>query len=590
MNFLSLDLSNGSLLYYLLIGSFIVWIFAVSSVSIVEITDPFYIIMKLPIYYWVALFIVISIFLLRYKFNIPYFHHMDYLFIILLSLYLYGTFSLIIENPRFMDVYLHGGVSLGIVKQGSIEISKYTREFPLSFIWFAIFRSIIPLHEFILLKIMHIFFPIVYGIILYEICKYLKVNYKYYLLLPISFLGLFFIDQGHYSPQAIALTFLLLVILLLYRSLKDQRHNLVITIITILMILFIFSINITNLTTAIALNIILSIYLLGRYLFPYKKLILYFGYRFIPRNYVWITMILSLIITTAWIGYHAKLTQNEIIYRLSDLYTNISTLTDLSLKTGVHQLYFYFNLFQYIIGLNVIISGLFFIYIFIRKRVLYNELILALLIFIVFLSILPLTLFKLGEDSTTFLQRTYMYLLIGWSIMNTIILSNINRRFLQYYIITLLVSSIMLLPIIRYGGDFANYVPSSLLYIADLITQNSYSVIITSSFSMEHPFIYTSVINDTYRNIALTSLKYYRYETENINFRINHLLVRETKTVQPDHIYVIISERDINKYLLVRNDPYFIDHIETELHYNNLANKISDNIYNKAYYYIMKFR
>lgn len=567
-------MKNNYIIYYIgLLATFILWIMTISSITITEIYSPFHIFNILPSYYWAGISILIIILILKYVYNLYLSSYLDYVLIVLFVVYLYGTSAVIIENPRFMDVYMHGGFALNIVNKGHIEGSKYLEENPLAFIWFAIFKSITQLHEFVLLKINGVLLPLFVAIIFYNLGKYINIYNKQPLIISIAFIGLFFIDQGHFSPQMIALIFVILIIYL-WIYYKDKLRPKLIYI--PMLILLIISIVFTNVTTTLAVNIILTSHIIVNYLLinrnKYKKII------YIPGT----ILLLSLTIILIWLLYIGYRTLNDIIYRLNDLYTNITSLSDLAIQTNIMPLYFYFNLIQYLVAISVIVSGSLLIYILIKKSLLgiYQ---LGSLIFLTFLVIIPIVVFQIGEESSTFLQRTYMYMLLGWSLIINIITSKSNPVILRYAILGIIILSIMLFPITKYGGDFANYVPSSLLYTADLLTTDS-SLIITSSGATKHPFIYESFKEGTSKGLVFSNLNYYNYKVERIEFKINHILAREIKELRINNIFIVIAERDITKYSLIKSDPYFISVIKEELSKSYRYNKIVDSMYNKVYY------
>jgi hypothetical protein len=576
MRIYNILLTNNYIVYTSLFVAFILWIITISSVTITEITGPFYVFSVLPLYYWFGIFIIISIFIFKYLYNLPIQIYLDYLFIVLFCLYLYGTFSIIIENPRFMDVYTHSGLAIKIINNTRIEGARYLEENPLAFAWFAIFKLIIQLDTFTLLKINGVILPLFVAIILYSLGRYISYNHKYSLVTAVSFLGLFFIDQGHFSPQMIALIYMILIISYLFIYFNNKRlinHKLSsISLIVLLIIMIVF----TNATTTIAFNIILISYLITRlFMITLKKDI---SYRNIFSDYR-ILFILSIIITLIWAIYIGYRTLNEIIFRIKSLFVNISTLSNLSIKTGVAPLYFYFNLLQYLIASLVIISGCIIVYILIKKN-LWRSSYIGMLIFITFVVIIPITLFQLGEESSTFLQRTYMYALLGWSMLTTLVIGKLNNIILHHMIFGIIVLSIVMFPITKYGGDFANYVPSSLLYTANLLTHDS-SVVITSTGTGKHPSLYEASINKT--DISTANLQYYNYNEENLKFRINHIIAREINRLSTDNIFVIISERDSIKYSLIKNDDYFINFLKHELNKSTTINRIVDSTQNKVY-------
>jgi hypothetical protein len=173
-----------------------------------------------------------------------------------------------------------------------------------------------------------------------------------------------------------------------------------------------------------------------------------------------------------------------------------------------------------------------------------------------------------------------MYALFGWSILVTLVISKLNNIILHYMIFGIIILSIVIFPITRYGGDFANYVPSSLLYTANLLTHDS-SLVITSSFSTKHPFIYSASINKN--EVILSNLKYFNYKEENIQFKINHIISREINKLHTNNMFIMIAERDLIKYSLIKNDDYFINALKDELNKSITTNKIADSTQNKVY-------
>lgn len=561
--------------YYLLLGmSIILWILTISQLTVVEMSNPFYLISILPIHYWLGISILLMIIIIRQRIN--KFSYLDFILLILVCLYLYGTFSILYENPRFMDVYMHSGFALNIFNKAHVTGGKYIEENPLSFIWFVSLKSVTHLSDFLLLKLLAILIPLIIGSIFY--CMF---NNKYSSLISaISFLGLFFIDQGHFSPQALALIYILIIIyvwLSQYKRVRSKRaldiHFSLIFILGVSLIIF------TNLTSTLALIVIIFFYIISYYSDSILK-IKVFNIHKVSAIPSIIIILLTIILFITWLLFIGQRSMNDILFRVNDLIVNLSTLSKVAIKTGVADLYLFFNLLQYISALSVISSGLLLIYFYRRNLGTIGP-----LVFLVFLSLLPITFFQLGEKTSTFLQRTYMYLLIGWSIIIGTIFVKLTSIF-KYLIMSIIIFSILILPITRYGGDFANYVPSSLFYVTNSLIKYSVSdsIIITSSASLKHPFIYTYHKSNNYKNdIALHSLGYYNYKEEGILYKINHILAREINKLTTANIFIVIAERDIYKYSLIHNDSHFIDNITEEL--NNIydSNKIIDSTYQKIY-------
>ena len=114
-------IANNYIVHLGLFITFVLWMITVSNITITEINSPFYVVSILPLYYWIGISIIISIFILRHMYNLSFPLYLDYLFIVLFCLYMYGTFSIIIENPRFMDVYMHSGFAMRIINNTHIE-------------------------------------------------------------------------------------------------------------------------------------------------------------------------------------------------------------------------------------------------------------------------------------------------------------------------------------------------------------------------------------------------------------------------------------------------------------------------------------
>jgi len=536
----------------------ILLIFSVSNVSITQINNPFYIITSLPFTYWIGISIIIYLIILLYK-TYNYNIYSNYLLLLIVCLYLYGIPSIIMENPRFMDVYMHSGMSISINKTYGIEEFRYSREYPHSFIWFAILLSITHINALFLLKILGILLPLIGILIMHEILKY--INPKYALLGSLAFSSLFFTDQGHFSPQAMALIFVFSLIYILTKLLSKNNAQ---WQYIILLILFVIVINITNPTTTLIVNTILIGYLINIYIQRknYKHFIL-----------------LNIIFLILWSIYNAKSTTQEIIYRVNDLLFNLGNPSKVVLRTNPHPIYLYFNLTQYVLAISTIISGIVLvILIFIKRCYSLTYYPFVITAFIVLCSLLPLSLFEIGEATNTFLQRLYLFILISWVLLMSISLSyGVINKFGKRFLIVLTLVSLAVFPLTKYGGDFVNYVPSSLLYTAS-ITPTDSSLLIYPPLTFSQPFIYESVIHDNY-DIVTARLKYYNYTKDSLEQNLTSIIASKQHELLPNllkHINIAIKKDIDYRYYLIHQDRYFIYNLRDTLSNTPNINKIID--------------
>lgn len=217
---------QGKLIALLLVLMFILWLVTIGTTRIIEYpADPFYYVKQLPVSYWAGMALaVIVLLLLLYK-PLPKMKSLaEISFILVLILYLSGTPCFIYANPRFLDVYRVVGWVDSISETGGLAgmSSWYLTDWPMANIMFSSTSQVLGLDALSVAKYYPMFSMFLLTLLLYALAR--KVSPRYYVIAPIAYMSLAWVQEYHMAPQNYALLLSVLLIFLLL-SLRDPAFQ-----------------------------------------------------------------------------------------------------------------------------------------------------------------------------------------------------------------------------------------------------------------------------------------------------------------------------------------------------------------------------
>jgi|GEM_PF-5056847 len=501
--------------YWLTLASFILLIITIGTTSFYQFaSNALYYAQSLPVYYWAGISVTIVAILISYKTKVN--NGFKIIPHLLLAIYLFSLPSFTYENPRVMDVYFHGSGGLSIVRSGSIDGHPYARDYPLSFVLMATNLLITDIDPSIFLKVFQAFFPPLMVLLVYFFAK--SFDQRYALYAPLAFNALFFQDQGHFSPQALALPLYMILwtcMVKLWLNKDMTRRTITVAIITLVTInmsnpttsYFLF----TNLISVALLTILVFRLFLKKHL---EKNIRVFSTQNRSGQYsqstsrkavnqsirkkIFPILLLHVIVLLSWSVYSAESRGMErVVEKLSadlDRFVDSSYAVPLSpdssyvtviITTGIATAF-------------ILLSSAVFLAFLFKYRDKADMKVLAIISAMIVGSIvvLPLGAFQSG----TFFQRGIMYTVIPWSVLFACFVATDIKN--KLYITTrtlaliLVIIFVVLIPVTKYGSEPTTYASSSEIYVADFLTRNTSDHVVMTLRTAEFLFKYFGEYND----------------------------------------------------------------------------------------------
>jgi len=207
---------QGKLVAFLLILAFIFWLQTIASTQITQFPpDPFYYAKRLPASYWagISLLIIILPLMLYRRINVNK-TLIEVSFVLVLTMYLFGTTCFIYDNPRFLDVY-------GVVERINIintqsqltGDSGYLNQYPLVTVFLSALSQIAGMKPYIMAQYYPIFTSFALLLLIYALAR--KVIPEYALIAPSAYASLAWSQSYHMGAQNYALVITVPIIILL---------------------------------------------------------------------------------------------------------------------------------------------------------------------------------------------------------------------------------------------------------------------------------------------------------------------------------------------------------------------------------------
>ena len=198
-------LSEWKVVALFLVAMFIMWLLTIKTMNITEFPpDSFYYLKMLPIYYWIGLFLgLMQLYLMIFRPLNKNKTLLESILVILFVLYFFGTTTFVYTNPQFLDTYgVINRIDLTVNAGHIIAYGSYDAEYPLQIAFFSQ-SSIIISNIMNFAKIFPLINALLITLFIYLIAR--NVNQKYYLIAPIIYLSISWVDFQHISPQSYGL-------------------------------------------------------------------------------------------------------------------------------------------------------------------------------------------------------------------------------------------------------------------------------------------------------------------------------------------------------------------------------------------------
>jgi hypothetical protein len=559
----------------------VLWILTLGDFAIYYFpADAFYFAKSLPITYWAGVILSITTILVS-LFSGKSSNNIKIIPQIILALYLHGLAPLTYERYRYGDTYFHETGVLRILKDNVLPSSGYSAEYPHAFILMDQFIEITDITPLIILKSYEIFTMVLLTLLVYLLAK--QISSKYAPIASFAFVSLFWIDQGHFSPQAVALPFYLILWLAMIRIFGDQRTS---RANIVLLVLALIAINIASPTN--------SVFILLSFVGVILVLLIKGSRHIIKRQYNGATLkkisymlLLHLVIWLTWSNYMAE--SRGLTRPLEKMTSAIQSITSSFVGTDIERTalppspeysYLVVNIVEYSTGIILLVSGLAAVILLYTRHKIKPDTKLPLLAgwFVGSLFVGPFALFF----GPTMVERVYMYAIFPWAALVILIMSRSlsqKKILLPSLFVIFIIVSALLIPLSKYGQDAVFYNPTSSLYLSEFLTTNAEQGFHATLLSpMRTQLHYFSVIHGSQTSIS----EPYDYGTRRANVTDYDSLLQP---FEDGFDYTLVSEGRNNNQIL-RLDSDYISIVEDYV--QDRHNLIMNNGDARAYVYRFK--
>jgi hypothetical protein len=453
-------LETNYVLWILSVASVILFILTVDSISITEL-EPygFYYFRTLPAFYWAGIGTAIAATVISLVYDPRRKNDYRIIPILLLALFLYGTPVFTYEVPRFTDIFAHGAEALPIISQGAIDQNdRYAREYPSTFVLLAESTLLQDVDPMTLIRFTELFTALVVITLVYCIAR--TSNSRYAILAPIAFMGAFWVDQGHFSPQGLALVFYLVFFLSLIKAISTNGSRRGWLAAALVMT---FAINFTSPTNSLFIILNMAT-IVGVSFIAYRR-------RNLVSNRVLVFVTLAGAIFLSWSIYHAEtrtiLKAEEFEQSLADDF-----LSDkIKVTPSPSESYQVINALRLLVVGFVVASGSVMSIILLRKKKShYNIMMIGWFASAAFIVVSMYL-------SPVLLSRNFMYITIPWGVLVALFFSHSlggrKDRIAKAALFAAVVVLIVAIPATRYGRDPTTYAPASIVNSAATLAASS---------------------------------------------------------------------------------------------------------------------
>jgi hypothetical protein len=447
-------------IWILSVASVILFILTIDSVSITEL-EPygFYYFRTLPAFYWAGIATTVASIVISLVHDPSRRNDCRIIPVLLLALFLYGTPVFTYEVPRFTDIFAHGAEGLPVIAGGEIDQSdRYAREYPSTFVLLAISTVLQGVDPLVLIRFTELFTTLAVVALVYCIATVSKSRYA--VIAPVAFMGAFWVDQGHFSPQGLALIFYLVFFLALVKAISSDTSRRGWLAIAMVML---FAINFTSPTNS--LFVILNLATIGFASF------LVFRKRNLVSNRILVFLALAGAVFLSWSIYNAEtrtiLKAEEFEQSLADDFLS----SEIKVTPSPSDSYQIINDLRTLVVGFVVVSGTVMSAILLRKKKShYTAIIVG---WFATASFIVVSMYL----SPVLLSRNFMYVTIPWAILTAIFFAQVvggrKDRIIKAAVFAMVIVLIVSIPATRYGRDPTTYASSSIVNSASVLAESS---------------------------------------------------------------------------------------------------------------------
>ncbi len=447
-------------IWILSVVSVILFILTIDSIRITEL-DPygFYYFRTLPAFYWAGIGTTIAATIISLVYDGRRKNDYRIIPVLLLGLFLYGTPVFTYEVPRFTDIFGHGAEGLPVISGGQIDQDdRYAREYPSTFVLVAISAILQDVDPLSLIRFTELFTSLTVITLVYCIARIFGSRYA--ILAPVAFMGVFWVDQGHFSPQGLALIFYLVFFFSLVKAIATTGSRRGWLSVAMIML---FATNVTSPTNSLFL--ILNLVTIGGISF------VAFRRRNLISNRVLVFIALAGAIFLSWSIYNAE---TRTIFKAEEFEKSLADdfgSENIKLTPSPSESYQVINTLRMLVVGFVIASGTIMSVILLRKKKsTYTTIIIGWFATAAFIVISMYL-------SPVVLSRNFMYVSIPWAIVAALFFSHKltgkRDKIAKVALFAIVVVLIVSIPATRYGRDPTTYASSSVVNSAATLAASS---------------------------------------------------------------------------------------------------------------------
>ncbi len=447
--------------WILCVASIVLFILTVDSLTITDL-EPYglYYLRILPATYWAGVGAAVAAIMISMLYDTRRRNDIRIIPVLVLGLFLFGTPVFTYEVPRFTDIFAHGAEALPVISNGEIDSDdRYAREYPSPFVLLGISAILQDIAPLALIRFAELFTILVVITLVYCIAR--TTNSRFSALAPISFMGAFWVDQGHFSPQGLALVFYMVFFLAIIKAISasESRRGWLATAFVMLL-----AINLTSPTNSLFLVLNLAtVGIVAFAVFRRKNLV---------SNRVIVFTALAGAIFLSWSIYNAEsrtvLRAEEFERTLADNFGTENVQLTPSPSTS-YQLVLSLRLL--VVGF-VLLSGMAVSILLIRRKQ-KSHYVIILVGWFATASFIAISMYL----SPVLLSRNFMYVSIPWALLMTVFFAQnlpVKRdKVAKAVVLSIVVILLVSIPATRYGRDPTTYASSSLVSSADTLAAAS---------------------------------------------------------------------------------------------------------------------
>jgi hypothetical protein len=447
-------------IWMLSVASVILFILTIDSLTITEL-EPYglFYFRTLPGFYWAGIGTTLAATIISVVYDPRRKNDYRIIPILLLGLFLYGTPVLTYEMPRFTDIFAHGAEGLPIISGGEVDQNdRYAREYPSTFILLAVSSIVQGVDPLVLIKFTELFTALVVISLIYCIAR--ASNSRFAVLAPVAFMGAFWVDQGHFSPQGLALIFYLVFFLSVVKAISSTASRRGWLAIAMVML---FAVNFTSPTNSLFLILNLATIAAVSF-FAIRK-------RNVISNRILVFVVLAGAVFLSWSIYNAETRTIFKAEEFEQLLADDFGTPDIKVTPSPSESYLIINTLRMLVVGFVVVSGTVMSVLLLRK----NKSILG----IVMIGWFATAAFIVVSMylSPVVLSRNFMYVSIPWAILTVLFLSQsmggTKDKIAKVAMLAMVVVLIVSIPATRYGRDPTTYASSSIVNSAETLADSS---------------------------------------------------------------------------------------------------------------------